>query len=243
MDEGRHQEGRLFGVAVFNKFDRAVADPLCRMRLCGELADLRDVVHIAALTVVIEDVFVGRIFDIFGVIVALGSEFFLRVARGEAHQSVSVPDVMHLADTAGFKARLREHRVEALALVINFGIIIGVTRAVDVLTREEREARGNANGGGSYGTVENARAVGDRVERGSLRVGVTVGAESIGTALVGHNEKYVLGFHMSLRYRMMIQFNYTTLWCPCQGKDEKCTRSIMSGAFDQMRKFFMAEII
>jgi len=121
------------------------------------------------------------------------------MALGEAHKAVSVPDVMHLADTAGFKARLREHRIEALARVAGFGVVVRVARAVDVLTRKEGKTCGNANGGGSYGTVENACAVGDRVERGSLRVGVAVRAERIGAALVGHNEKYVLGFHMSLR--------------------------------------------
>ena len=58
MDEGGHQEGRLFGVAIFDEFNRAVTYPLCRMRLCGKLAYLRNVVHIAALTVVVEYVFI-----------------------------------------------------------------------------------------------------------------------------------------------------------------------------------------
>ena len=216
MDEGGHQKHRLFGVAFLDELDRAVADPLRRVRLRGELAYLRNVVHIASLTVVVEDVLVGRIFDELRVIIIGLRHFFLGVALAEAHKAVSVPNVVHLADAAGLKARLCEHRIKALARVAGLGVVVRVARAVDVLPRKERKTRGNADGGGSDRAVKDSGTGRDRIDRRSLRVGVAINAESIGTALVGHDDKNMLGFHFGLRVNIFLHFNYIINLRGCQ---------------------------
>ncbi len=188
MDEGGHQKDRLFGVAVLDELDRAVADPLRRVRFCGELAYLGNVVHVAALTVIVEDVLVGRVLNELGVVVIGMRKFFLRVAATEAHEAVLVPNMMHLTDTAGVKSRLCEHRVEALAVVADLGVVVRVAGAVDILTREKRESCGNANGGGGHGAVKNKSSVRDRIECGGLGAGIAVRTKRVCAALVGHDK-------------------------------------------------------
>ena len=146
VDEGGHQKERLFGIAFLDELDRAVADPLCRMRLRRKLADLRNVVHLASHSVVVENVLVGRIHNILRVIVLGMRKLLLRMAAAEAHKTVSVPDVVHLADATGLKASLCQHRVKSLARVAGLRIVVGVARAVYILSRKERKTRGNANG-------------------------------------------------------------------------------------------------
>ena len=81
--ERGHEKDRLFRVAVFNELDRAVAYPLRRVRFGGELRYLRYVVHLAALTVVVENV--GIIFfNIFRVVVLRVRHLLLRVAARKA---------------------------------------------------------------------------------------------------------------------------------------------------------------
>ena len=119
------------------------------------------------------------------------------MAFTKSHRSESVPDVVHLADTAGVKARLGEHRIESLTGIAGFGIVVGVAGAVDVLPRKERKSRGHANGRGRDGAVKYRGTLCDLVDSGRLRVCVAVSTERIRAALVGHYDKYMLGFNSS----------------------------------------------
>jgi hypothetical protein len=115
---------------------------------------------------------------------------------------------MHLSNAAGIKARTCEHRIKTLARVAGLGGIVRVSRAVDVLPRKERKASGNADGGGSDRAVKDRGTACDLVDCRSLRVGVAVSTERIGTALVGHDDEYMPRFHSGLHVIDFILFNY-----------------------------------
>lgn len=196
MNEGcNEEEGFLIGICVLYEVYAVVADPLSWVYLCGELRDLRNIVHIRSLPHIVKHVFIGRIADEIRIIVVRMRKLFLRDSLPEAHSVVKDGGVVHLSDRAGVIARIGEAFVKALTVIRNVGVIIVVARASTVLSRLHAESRRHANGRRRVATVKYDCFICDAVKRGGNDVLVAQGVDRICALLIGKDHQNVFTFH------------------------------------------------
>ena len=99
VDETRPQEKRLGHIPGLQKVDAAVRHPSGGMEACGQLGNLRDIIHFAARAHHVVDVPKALRVDELEIIVRIDrpAEFLLHVARVKPPQSPAITRKVHLA--------------------------------------------------------------------------------------------------------------------------------------------------
>ena len=186
MDERADQKERARCVAVPEEIYAPVADPLCRVNLGGKLRNLRNVVHFAALPVVVKDVFIRAGGDELRILIRRVRHFLLRVPSLEAHGAIEIQRVVHFADAAGLIAAACKFGVEAVSGVGAPIVVVAAAGVRRIKAGVHRKPRGNADGCRRKAVVKYGRLLRQRVQRRSDQAArLAGGVDRVRALLIG----------------------------------------------------------